>query len=401
MAGSNPIDKVNYGPSIDQITSNMFNLSPDLLQLQNQVRAFAQTHIEPRAAAIDQCAEYPRDIHRLLVEHGYMRTIATPAQTPERFLARAILIEEFAYASAAVSMIPMVNELGCTPLQLFGNDAQKKHWLSGIAEGKLFASYGLTEPQAGSDVAALTSLARLDGDHFIVNGEKSWICNVQRPGFCVVFATIDPNDMRRGLTAFIVRTDSPGFDIIGAEPTLGLRGSPTYNFRLNNVLVPRDQVLGQPGDGFRIAMMTLNHTRPAVAAQALGIARAARDVALAYARERTSMGQVLIEHQAIGFMLADMEMKIRAARHLVYEANVLLGEKLGGDVIATASAKCFAADTAMQVSSDAVQILGGNGYSKNYSVERFFRDAKVTQIYEGTNQIQRLVIARKLSGERG
>ena len=375
----------------------MFSLAPELLQFQGKVRAFTQTHIAPRAAAIDHSTEYPRDIHRLLVAHGYLRMIALPAHTSERFLARAILIEEIAYASAAVSMIPIVNELGCTPIQLFGSDAQKKHWLSGVAEGTLFASYGLTEPQAGSDVAALACQARPDGDYFVLNGEKSWICNVQRPGFCVVFATVDPNDKRRGLSTFIVPTDSAGFEIIGAEPTLGLRGSPTYNFKLNNVRVARDQVIGQPGDGFRIAMMTLNHTRPAVAAQALGIARAARDAALAYACERKSMGQALIDHQAIGFMLADMEMKIRAARHLVYEANVLLSATLGGDAIVTASAKCFAADTAMQVSSDAVQILGGNGYSKNYSVERFFRDAKVTQIYEGTNQIQRMVIARKLA----
>lgn len=375
----------------------MFKLPPELTEFQAEIRAFAQAHIAPRAAAIDADAAYPRDLHHLLVEHGSMRQIALPEQSPQRFLLRALLIEEIAYASAAVSMIPMVNELGCTPLQLFGNDAQKRRWLSGVADGSLFASYGLTEPDAGSDVAALTCAARADGEHYILNGEKSWICNVQRPGFCVVFATLDPRDKRRGLTAFIVPTDSNGFDILNAEPTLGLRGSPTYNFRLNDVRVPRENVLGAPGDGFRIAMLTLSHTRPAVAAQALGIARAARDAALAYARERKSMDKALIDHQAIGFMLADMEMRIRAARHLVYEANALLGETLGGDTIATACAKCFAADTAMQVSTDAVQILGGNGYSKNYPAERFFRDAKVTQIYEGTNQIQRMVIARKLS----
>ena len=375
----------------------MFKLPPELTEFQAEIRAFAQAHIAPRAAAIDADAAYPRDLHHLLVEHGSMRQIALPEQSPQRFLLRALLIEEIAYASAAVSMIPMVNELGCTPLQLFGNDAQKRRWLSGVADGSLFASYGLTEPDAGSDVAALTCAARADGEHYILNGEKSWICNVQRPGFCVVFATLDPRDKRRGHTAFIVPTDSNGFDILNAEPTLGLRGSPTYNFRLNDVRVPRENVLGAPGDGFRIAMLTLSHTRPAVAAQALGIARAARDAALAYARERKSMDKALIDHQAIGFMLADMEMRIRAARHLVYEANALLGETLGGDTIATACAKCFAADTAMQVSTDAVQILGGNGYSKNYPAERFFRDAKVTQIYEGTNQIQRMVIARKLS----
>ncbi len=377
----------------------MFKLSPELIQFQNRIRAFARIHIAPRATGIDQTAEYPRDLHQLFVEHGFMRSIATPAHEPHRFLLRAMMIEEIAYASAAASMIPMVNELGCTPIQLFGSDAQKHDCLTGVANGTLFASYGLTEPQAGSDVAALACHARRDGDHFIISGEKSWICNVQRPGFCVVFATIDPDDKVHGLTAFIVCTDSQGFDIGNAEPTLGLRGSPTYNFRLSGVRVGLDQVVGQPGDGFRIAMMTLNHTRPAVAAQALGIARAARDAALNYARERKSFGRPLIAHQAIGFMLADMEMNIRAARHLVYEANVLLDEQPGGDLIVTASAKCLAADTAMQVSSDAVQILGGNGYSKNYPVERFFRDAKVTQIYEGANQIQRMVIARELANQ--
>ncbi len=375
----------------------MFNLHPDLVEFQRKAHEFAQTHVAPRATAIDQSAEYPHDLHRLLVDHDYMRAIATPLLEPSRFLKRALLIEEIAYASAAVSMIPMVNELGCTPIQLFGSDRQKQRWLRGVAEGSLFASYGMTEPQAGSDVAALACEARADGNDFVINGAKSWICNVQRPGICIVFATTDPNDKRRGLTAFVVPPDTPGFDILNAEPTLGLRGSPTYHFNLNDVRVAREHILGKPGDGFRIAMMTLSHTRPAVAAQALGIARAARDAALAYARERKSMRQALIEHQAIGFMLADMEMKIRAARHLVYEANLLLGETLGGDAIVTASAKCFAADTAMQVSSDAVQILGGNGYSKNFPVERFFRDAKVTQIYEGTNQIQRMVIARKLA----
>lgn len=375
----------------------MFSLSSDLVDFQSQVRALAQASIAPRATQIDQTAEYPSDLHRLFVEQRYMHSIAKPSPGPLRFLYRAILIEEIAYASAAVSMIPMVNELGCTPVQLFGTSEQQENLLTGVAEGSLFASYGLTEPQAGSDVAALACSAVSDGDHWVINGEKAWICNVQRPGFCIVFARSCADTTRNGLTAFIVATNSPGFEIVNAEPTLGLRGSPTYNFKLGNVRVAQDKILGQPGDGFRIAMMTLNHTRPAVAAQALGIARAAFDAALTYARTRTSFGQALIEHQAIGCMLADMHMRIRAARHLVYEANFLLGEKVGGDPISSSSAKCFASDMAMQVCTDAVQILGGNGYSKNYPVERFFRDAKVTQIYEGANQIQRMVIARQLA----
>lgn len=375
----------------------MFELPDELQDYQARVRAFAQTHIAPAASGIDLGAEYPSALHRLLVREGYMATVATPAPGPLRFLQRAILIEEVAYASAAVSMIPMVNELGCTPLQLFATSEQKTSLLAGVASGSLFASYGLTEPQAGSDVAALECRAEPAGSGWRINGEKSWICNVRRPGFCVVFARTGEPGARDALSAFIIPTDSPGFEILGAEPTLGLRGSPTYNVRLSGVTTTAAQVLGKPGDGYRIAMATLNHTRPAVAAQALGIARAAYDAALVHARQRRTFGQALIDHQAIGFMLADMHMQIRAARHLVYEANVLLGEKPGGDPVASSTAKCFASDTAMKVATDAVQIFGGDGYSRNHPVERFFRDAKVTQIYEGANQIQRMVIARRLA----
>ena len=378
----------------------MFSLPAELEAFQTRIRTFARERIAPVASDIDRAAEYPNAIHQLLVQEGYLRMVSAPASGPTRFLARAILIEEIAYASAAVSMIPMVNELGCTPVQLFGTYSQKAHILEGVASGTQFASYGLTEPQAGSDVAALECKAERAGDDWIITGEKSWICNVRQPGFCVVFARTGANNARDALTAFIVPTDSKGFEVVSAEPTLGLRGSPTYNFRLNGVRISAGRILGNPGDGFGIAMMTLNHTRPAVAAQALGIARAAYDAALEHARTRKTFGQPLIDHQAIGFMLADMHMRIRAARHLVYEANFLLDEKIGGDPVASSTAKCFASDTAMQVAVDAVQIFGGDGYSKNHPVERFFRDAKVTQIYEGTNQIQRMVIARKLASAK-
>lgn len=375
----------------------MFTLPSDLEAFQTRIRTFACEKIAPVAAQIDRTAEYPTGIHHLLAGEGYMRMVANPKPGPTRFLARAILIEEVAYASAAVSMIPMVNELGCTPVQLFGTQDQKAHVLEGVANGTLFASYGLTEPQAGSDVAALQCRAEKAGEDWIITGEKSWICNVRQPGVCVVFARTGVNGARDALTAFLVPTDARGFEVTGAEPTLGLRGSPTFNFHLNGLRVSSAQILGKPGDGFRVAMMTLNHTRPAVGAQALGIARAAYDAALHHARTRNTFGHPLIEHQAVGFMLADMHMRIRAARHLVYEANLLLDEKTGGDPVASSTAKCFASDTAMQVAMDAVQIFGGDGYSTNHPVERFFRDAKVTQIYEGTNQIQRMVIARRLA----
>ncbi len=375
----------------------MFSLPAELEAFQGRIRAFAREKIAPAAADVDRTAEYPQAIYRLMVREGFLRIVSMPESGPLRFLKRAILIEEIAHASAAVSMIPMVNELGCTPVQLFGSDSQKAQLLEGVASGTQFASYGLTEPQAGSDVAALECKAEKAGEDWILNGEKSWICNVRQPGFCIVFARTGERNARDALTAFIVPTGCEGFEVLDAEPTLGLRGSPTYNFRLAGVRVSAGQVLGKPGDGFRIAMMTLNHTRPAVAAQALGIARAAYDAALLRARTRTTFGQPLIDHQAVGFMLADMHMRIRAARHLVYEANLLLGEKTGGDPVASSAAKCFASDTAMQVAVDAVQIFGGDGYSTKHPVERFFRDAKVTQIYEGTNQIQRLVIARRLA----
>ena len=263
----------------------MFSLSSDLENFRTKIRTLARERIAPVASEIDRTAEYPKAIHQLLVQEGCLRVVCTPESGPNRFLARAILIEEIAYASAAVSMIPMVNELGCTPIQLFGTSSQKARTLEDVANGTLFASYGLTEPQAGSDVAALECKAEKAGKDWIVTGEKSWICNVRQPGFCVVFARTGAKGARDALTALIVPTDAKGFEVVSVEPTLGLRGSPTYNFRLNGVRVPADAILGNPGDG----------------------------------------------------------------------------------------------------------------YSKNHPVERFFRDAKVTQIYEGTNQIQRMVIARKLA----
>jgi len=218
----------------------MFSVPPELQDFQARVRAFARQHIAPVAAVIDESAQYPEEIHRFLVSEGYMRTAAMPESGPLRFLRRAILIEEVAYASAAVSMIPMVNELGCTPIQLFGNPEQKSELLGGVADGSLFASYGLTEPQAGSDVAALACTAEPAGKEWVISGNKSWICNVRQPGFCVVFARSSGGNAREALTAFIVPTDSPGFEVINAEPTLGLRGSPTYNFLLKEVPLTRD-----------------------------------------------------------------------------------------------------------------------------------------------------------------
>ncbi len=364
-----------------------------------EIQAFCDAHVRPVADEVDKADAYPNTIHRAMSDSGILRHIVPgdAGGSGIDFLQRAILIEEVAHASAAVSMIPMVNELGCTPLAVCGSREQREEWLAPVASGELFASYGLTEADAGSDVAALTSRAVRDGNHWVINGSKAWICNVQQPnGFCVIFARTDPDAGRHGITAFVVQTDTPGFEVLHAEPTLGLRGSPTYMLRLTDVRVPASNIIGEVGEGFLVAMRTLDHTRPAVGAQALGIARAAFEAALDYATKRETFGKPNIEHQSIGNKLADMDMRVRAARHLVYEANALLDRGDDRHSHASAVGKCFAADTAMFVATEAVQIVGGNGYSRNFPVERFFRDAKVTQIYEGANEIQRMIIARSL-----
>ncbi len=363
------------------------------------ITSFCDTYIRPVADQIDKDDDYPLELHAEMVEHGILRHIVSPDAGGSGIdhLQRAILIEEVARASAAASMIPMVNELGCTPLMVAGSREQREQWLAPVAKGELFASYGLTEAGAGSDVAALTTSAHKEGNHWVINGEKAWICNVRQPnGFCITFARTDPDAGRKGITAFVVPTDTPGFEILHAEPTLGLRGSPSYMLRLTDVRVPAANIIGQEGAGFLTAMRTLDHTRPATGAQALGIARAAFEAALEYAIKRETFGKPIIEHQAIGHKLADMDMRIRASRHLVYESNALLDEGDSRHAHASAVGKCYASDTAMYVATEAVQIVGGNGYSRNYPVERYFRDAKVTQIYEGSNEIQRIIIARSL-----
>ncbi len=373
-------------------------LPSDVEAFRARVIAFCDVQVRPRADAVEAEAEYPSDLHRHFAEAGLLRAIVPDDCGGLGFghLGRAVLIEEVAYVSAAVSMIPQVNELGCTPIAIAGTPEQRHAWVAPVARGELYASYGLTEPEAGSDVGALRTRAERDGDGWLLSGRKAWICNVRRPGFCIVFARTSP-DGKRGLTAFIVPTEAPGFDILGAEPAMGLRGSPSYNLVFDRVRVPDANRLGEVGGGFMLAMRTLDRTRAAVAAQALGIARAAFDAALDYSIARETLGIPLIEHQAIGSQIADMDMKVRADRHLTYEANAAL-DAAAPDAGHTASvAKCFASDVAMQVASAAVDVFGGHGYSRNRPVERFMRDAKVTQLYEGANSIQRLVIARHLA----
>ena len=376
-----------------------YKLPAKIEAFRERVIEFCDAHIRPRAMGVEDSALYPDDIHTLLAEAGLLRAVVPDdcGGLGLGFLGRTVLIEEVARVSGAVSMIPQVNELGCTPLAIAGTPEQRQLFAAPVGRGEMFASYGLTEANAGSDIGAMETRAVRDsvGQGWVISGSKAWICNVRQPnGFCIVFARTSADGGSKGLTAFIVPTASEGFRILGAEPTMGLRGSPTYNLELNNVRVSDAHRLGDVGGGFMLAMRTLDRTRAAVAAQALGIARAAFDAAVGYAVSRKTFGVAIIEHQSIGFQIADMDMKIRAARHLVYEANTALDAGASNVSHLSSIAKCYASDVAMEVASGAVDIFGGNGYSRRHPVERYMRDAKVTQLYEGTNQIQRLIISR-------
>ena len=374
-----------------------YKLPAEIETFRDRVIEFCDVHIRPCALDVEASALYPDDLHALFAEAGLLRAVVPDdcGGLGLGFLGRTVLIEEVARVSAAVSMIPQVNELGCTPLAIVGTAEQQQMFAAPVARGEMFASYGLTEASAGSDIGAMETRAVRDGNGWIISGSKAWICTVRQPnGFCIVFARTSAEGGSNGLTAFIVPTTSEGFRILGAEPTMGLRGSPTYNFELNGVWVSDAHRLGDVGSGFKLAMRTLDRTRAAVAAQALGIARAAFDAAVGYAMSRKTFGVAIIEHQSIGFQIADMDMKIRAARHLVYEANTALDAGATNVSHLSSIAKCYASDVAMEVASGAVDIFGGNGYSRRHPVERYMRDAKVTQLYEGTNQIQRLVISR-------
>lgn len=376
-----------------------YRLPARIEEFRERVIAFCGRHVRPRAMDVEEAAIYPDDLHGQFAKEGLLRAIVPDdcGGLGLGFLGRTVLIEEVARVSAAVSMIPQVNELGCTPLAIAGTPEQRQKFSTPVARGEMFASYGLTEANAGSDIGAMETRAVRDGDGWVISGQKAWICNVRQPnGFCIVFARTNAAGGSKGLTAFIVPTASKGFRIVGAEPTMGLRGSPTYNLELIDVRVTDAHRLGEIGSGFVLAMRTLDRTRAAVAGQALGIARAAFDAAVEYAMHRKTFGAPIIDHQSIGFKIADMDMKIRAARHLTYEANTALDAGAINVTHLSSVAKCFTSDVAMEVASHAVDIFGGNGYSKRHPVERFMRDAKVTQLYEGTNQIQRMIISRQV-----
>jgi len=378
--------------------SNMAPLFGDEYQaLRESVSALAQKKILPFAHDVDENARYPQEAADALQQAGL-----AAAHVPEEFggqgadaLATVIIIEEVARVCGAASLIPAVNKLGSVPLLIGASQEQKKKYLTQLAQGKGF-SYCLSESEAGSDAAAMKTKAVKSGEKWILSGSKKWISNAGVSEFYTVLATTDPTKGSKGISAFIVEKLDAGVSFGAHEKKMGFRGSPTREVYFDNVELSQDRLIGEVGTGFGLAMKTLDHTRITIAAQALGIAQGAFDVAKRYSHERQQFGKPIFDFQAIQFMLADMAMQIEAARTLTYAAAVKSERGETDLTFYSAASKCFATDVAMKVTTDAVQVLGGYGYVSDYPVERMMRDAKLTQIYEGTNQIQRIVMARNL-----
>ena len=363
------------------------------------VREMAEDRIAPRAAAVDATCEFSWDSFKdcVAMELTGMNVPVAYGGSGADHVTQAIMVEELARVCASTSLMMGVNGLSTTPIVNWASHDLKAEYLPRVARGEVQASYCLSETDAGSDVAAMTTRADRDGDTWVINGRKHWITNAGISELYVVFAKTDPAAGSRGISCFLVETGM-GVQIGRLEHKLGIHGSPTGEVILDDVRVPAANMIGELGQGFPIAMHTLDRTRPAIAAQAVGIAQGAIDLARSYMKDRKTFGKAIAEYQGLQFMLADMAMKTEAARTLTYLANAMIdeGDPDGQLNSIGAMAKCFASDTAMQVTVDAVQLLGGNGYTADFPAERMMRDAKITQIYEGTNQIQRMVIARNL-----
>ena len=389
----------------DDLDSPLFALSEGHREIREAVRAVCEAKVAPHAADVDEQARYPDEAAAALLQADFHAP-----HVPEEYggagadaLATVLVIEEVARVCVSSSLIPAVNKLGSLPVQLAGSEELKKHYLGALARGEGGFSYCLSEPEAGSDAAAMTTRAVRDGDGYVLNGVKRWITNAGVSEYYTVMAVTgsaedmaDPKKRARGISAFVVEKSDEGVAFGAPEKKLGIKGSPTREVYLDNVRIPADRMIGAEGTGFETAMRTLDHTRVTIAAQAVGVAQGALDFALGYAKERTQFGKPVADFQGLQFMLADMGMKVEAARQLTYAAA---GRSERNDPDLTffgAAAKCFASDVAMQVTTDAVQVLGGYGYTRDYPVERMMRDAKITQIYEGTNQVQRIVMARQL-----
>ncbi len=379
--------------------AELYTIPQDHLEFRETIRQIAREQIAPRASEIDERAEYPDDLRRLLSEQDIL---ALPFETEyggtgTGALMLNIAIEEIAKACASTALILMIQELGTLPIQLFGTEEQKQRFLPRCASGEWSPAFALSEPDAGSDPGGMLTRAVRDGDQWVIDGSKNWITNLGIADFYVVFAVTDPQAAHsHGITAFIVEADRPGFSVGKLEHKLGIRGSPTGQPIFDGVRVPDGNVVGDVGGGFKVAMASLDRSRLGVAAQALGIAQGATDYAAAYAGERRQFGQPINSFQGIQFKLADMETQCAAARELLYQASAKVDRGDPDIGKFSAMAKLFCSDVAMTVTVEAVQVLGGYGYVKEYPVERMMRDAKITQIYEGTNEIQRLVIARTM-----
>jgi alkylation response protein AidB-like acyl-CoA dehydrogenase len=379
-----------------------YSLPQEFLDFQETIRKMVVERVAPRAAEIDERAEYPRDLRELFAEHDLfgLPFDTEYGGTGTGTLMLNIAIEEVAKACASSALMLMIQELGTLPIKLFGTDEQKQRFLPKCAAGEWTPAFALSEPDAGSDPGGMRTRARKEGSEWVIDGTKNWITNLGVADFYIVFCVTDPDaGHSHGISAFVVEADRPGFSVGKLEHKMGIRGSPTGQPIFDGVRVPEENLIGAENEGFKVAMSTLDRSRLGVAAQAVGIAQGATDYAAAYAKERQQFGKPIASFQGIQFKLADMESRTAAARELLYRAcaKVDTGERDMGKY--SAMAKLVASDNAMWVTTEAVQVLGGYGYVSEYPVERMMRDAKITQIYEGTNQIQRLVVAREMLRE--
>jgi alkylation response protein AidB-like acyl-CoA dehydrogenase len=380
-------------PSFD-----VFKLPDEHEELRRVLRDLSEKEIAPHAADVDEHARFPEEARKALSDAGF-----AAVHVPDEYggqgadsIATCMVVEEVARVCASSSLIPGVNKLGTIGLILAGSDELKQLVLPSLASGQAMASYALSEREAGSDPASMRTRANRDGDNWILNGSKCWITNGGKSTWYTVMAVTDPDKGANGISAFIVHKDDEGFSVGAKERKLGIKGSPTTELYFENCHVPGDRMIGDQGTGLKIAFAALDHTRPAIGAQAVGIAQGALDAAIAYTKDRKQFGKSISGFQGVQFMLADMAMKVEAARLMVYHAAARAerGEKRLGFI--SSASKCFASDIAMEVTTDAVQLFGGAGYTMDFPVERMMRDAKITQIYEGTNQIQRVVMSRAL-----
>jgi acyl-CoA dehydrogenase len=374
-----------------------FSLTEEQVQLQELARKFAKEEIIPKAAAHDQTGEFPREIVRKAWEIGLMNT-----HVPVEYggaglgvLDGCLITEELAYGCTGIATAMEANGLAAAPVIVAGDEEQKKEFLGRLTREFLLAAYCVTEPGAGSDVAGIRTTAKRVGDDYVINGEKMWITNASVANWYFLLAYTDPSARHRGMSGFIVPRETPGVTVGKKEKNLGQRASDTRGITFEDVKIPAKYLLGKEGDGFKIAMSAFDHTRPTVSSGAVGLARRAMDEAIKYATERSTFGQPIAKYQAVSFMIADMAKDVEAARLLVWQAAWAIDNGRRNTKLAS-FAKAFAADVAMRVTIDAVQVFGGYGYSQEYPVEKLMRDAKIYQIYEGTSQIQRLIIAKEI-----